>query len=56
MPFGSISENNEVNDEDLIFPKKPTLVVDGAFSRPSGRAPRGREWDAERGAWRRSVC
>lgn len=56
MPFGSISENNEVNDEDLIFPKKPTLVVDGTFSRPSGRAPRGREWDAERGAWRRSVC
>ena len=54
MPFGAICENLE-EEEDLIFPKKPTPVVDGGFSRPSGRAPRGREWDTQRGAWRLSV-
>ncbi len=54
MPFGALCENSEV-EEDLIFPKKPTPLVDGAFSRPSGRAPRGREWDMQRGAWRLSV-
>lgn len=54
MPFGAVCENSE-EEEDLIFPKKPTPLVDGGFSRPSGRAPRGREWDMQRGAWRLSV-
>jgi Kinesin motor domain len=52
VPFGSISDNS---DDLYLFPKKPTPIIDGAFSRPSGRPPRGREWDAERGAWRLSV-
>jgi hypothetical protein len=57
MPFGSITENTE-DDEDLVFPKKPAVLdQDSAtYQRPKGRAPAGREWDEKRGAWRLSVC
>ena len=40
---------------DLMFPKKPAVKdTTGRFSRPMGRAPKGREWDTTTGAWRLS--
>jgi len=58
QPFGSICENSYIDSEDLVFPKKQATLDDsnGTYVRPMGRAPRGREWDARRGAWRLSVC
>jgi hypothetical protein len=65
QPFGSICENNrssfsEDDDDDdaLYYPqRKATMDTDsGTYARPSGRAPRGREWDSDLGAWRLMEC
>eukprot|EP00934_Nitzschia_sp_Nitz4_P007738 Nitzschia sp. Nitz4//scaffold20_size174350//110936//113779//NITZ4_002113-RA/size174350-processed-gene-0.62-mRNA-1//1//CDS//3329541842//7728//frame0 len=42
------------NEQQWIFPKKATSQDEsnGLYRRPLGRAPVGREWDAEVGAWK----
>ena len=69
QPFGdrSLNEDNnpagDLGDDEgevgsLMFPKKPAKrdETNGQFSRPSGRAPKGREWDSIQGGWRLSVA
>lgn len=53
-----VDENLPVDDEDLLYPRKavPFDEDSGTYARPMGRAPRGREWDSQQGAWRLSVC
>ena len=67
-PLGKISGNvagvqqsaapieHSSSREKWIFPKKPSAKDEmGAYKRPSGRAPHGREWDPSVGAWRVSA-
>ena len=49
----SSSWNLQGKREQWVFPKNPTSQDrNGIYRRPSGRAPGGREWDENVGAWR----
>lgn len=61
--LGNASNKNEVEKGNSaskkhgpkwMFPKKPIACDEntGTYNRPTGRAPLGREWDAEVGAWK----
>jgi hypothetical protein len=63
MPFSSVANNDNPaseNSDDSFDPDKwlrPRKPVEqdgstGAHLRPRGRAPSGREWDENVGAWR----
>jgi len=45
--------SNKMEDDDMLLPKiKPKInQQDGSYRRPTGRAPKGCQWDARMGLW-----
>jgi hypothetical protein len=60
-PFKTLSANKKhsrsgSNVEDIIYPSvELNRDENGSFQRPRGRAPQGRNWDAEAGGWKLSI-
>ena len=51
----SVSSSTSKKNQQLLYPKRSSVKdSSGLYKRPMGRAPTGRDWDANVGAWRLS--